>query len=241
MDIKYTGIIISKRDIAEADRIYNVFTLEEGKVQLVGRGVRRPNAKLAGSLEPLTESEIMLSKTRGKGNITGVIVSNIFISLKNDFTALILAFSALSHFNSLITQEEKDENLFNMLKKYLEAMDNVSGKENNEIKLEIISQGFIFKLLEQAGYRVEADHCVDCGGKIYAGAGNYFSARKGGVICPDCSKIEGQKMKISDSSIKLIRVFLSNKIENFSKLEVSKETMKNIKSISEAMLSWVKN
>ncbi len=241
MDIKYTGIIISKRDIAEVDRIYNVYTLEAGKVQLVGRGVRRPNAKLAGSLEPVTESEIMLSKTRGKGNITGVIVSNSFISLKNDFTALILAFSALSHFNSLITQEEKDEKLFYMLRSYLETMDKLAGKENNEIKLEIISQGFIFKLLECAGYRVEADLCVSCGGKISAGMDNQFSVERGGVICPDCAKGELRKMRISDSSIKLIRVFLSNKIENFSKVEVSKETMKNIKSISEAMLSWVKN
>ena len=239
MDFKYTSLILSKRDISEVDRIYNFFTLEDGKVQAVGRGVRKPNAKLAGNLEPLTLAEIYVSKRKGLGNITGAIAVNNFSAIKADFSATSRVFWAFSHFDKLITQQEKDERVFGLFLEYLEAMEKLSREEKAEYKLDVVTLGFLFKLTESLGYKIRVENCANCGKKIVAGNGNFFSAERGGALCYECAKTERKKVKNSDSSIKLVKLFLKNRIRSFSKLEVSEKDLRELKLIWKELIDWV--
>jgi DNA repair protein RecO (recombination protein O) len=239
MDYKYTSLILSKRDINEVDRIYNFFTLEEGKVQAVGRGVRKPNAKLAGNLEPLTQAEIYVSRKKGLGRITGAIAVNNFLALKGDFSAISRVFWALSLFDKLITQQEKDARVFGLFLDYLEAMEKLSLEKKAEYKFDVVTLGFLFKLMESLGYKIRVENCANCGKKIIAGNGNYFSAERGGALCSDCAKSERKKVKNSDTSIKLVKIFLKNKIRSFSKLEVSEKDLRELKLIWKELIDWV--
>jgi DNA repair protein RecO (recombination protein O) len=239
MDFKYTSLILSKRDIFEVDRIYNFYTLEEGKIQAVGRGVRRPNAKLAGNLEPLTQAEIYVSKRKGMGNITGAIAVNNFLAVKGDFLATSRVFWALAHFDKLITQQEKDARVFELLLEYLEAMEKLSLEKKAEYKFDVVTLGFLFRLTESLGYKIQVEYCVNCGQKIVAGNENFFSAERGGALCSQCAKTERKKVKNSDSSIKLIKIFLKNKIKSFSKLEVSEKDLRELKLIWKELIDWV--
>lgn len=239
MDYKYTSLILSKRDIAEVDRIYTFYTLEEGKIQAVGRGARKSDAKLAGSLEPLTHLEVYVSKRKGIGNITGAIVVNNFSSIKADFSAISRIFWALSHFDKLITQQEKDAQIFRLLLEYLETMERLSAEKKVEYKLDIVTLGFLFKLTESLGYKIRVEYCARCLGKIVAGNDNFFSAECGGAICPLCAKTERKKVKNSDTSIKLARIFLKNKISSFSKLDVCENDLRELKLIWKELSSWV--
>ncbi|MFZ2188338.1 MAG: DNA repair protein RecO [Candidatus Moraniibacteriota bacterium] len=239
MDFKYTSLILSKRDISEVDRIYNCYTLEDGKIQAVGRGVRRPNAKLAGNLEPLTHCEVYVSKRKGMGNITGAIAVNNFSSIKNDFSAISRVFWALSHFDKLISQQEKDAHVFELLLAYLEAMEKLSQEQKAEYKFDIVTLGFLFKLTESLGYRIRVGNCANCGRKITAGNENYFSAERGGALCAICAKTESKKVKNSDTSIKLVKIFLKNKLKSFSKLEVAEKDLRELKIIWKELIDWV--
>ena len=239
MDYKYTSLILSKRDIGEVDRIYNFFTLEEGKVQAVGRGVRKPNAKLAGNLEPLTHCEIYVSKRKGMGNITGAIAVNNFSAVKADFLAISRVFWALSHFDKLITQQEKDVRVFELLIEYLEAMDQLSSEKKAEYKFDIVTLGFLFKLTESLGYKIRVEYCANCGEKIVAGNTNYFSAQRGGALCAQCAPAERKKVRNSDSSIKLVKIVLNNRISSFSKLEVVEKDLRELKIIWKELMDWI--
>ena len=239
MDYKYTSLILSKRDISEVDRIYNFFTLEEGKVQAVGRGVRKPNAKLAGNLEPLTHCEIYVSKRKGLGNITGAIAVNNFAAVKADFAAISRIFWALAFFDKLITQQEKDEKSFALLLEYWEAMEKLSLEKRAEYKFDLVTLGFLFKLTECLGYKIRVEYCANCGEKIVAGNANYFSAERGGVLCAQCALTERKKVKNSDSAIKLVKIFLKNKISSFSKLEVAEKDVRELKLIWKELSDWV--
>jgi len=68
---KYTAIILASRDANEVNRLYIIYTLEQGLVKAVAKGVRKPAAKLAGHLEPGTLTEIYVARSRGMGQITG--------------------------------------------------------------------------------------------------------------------------------------------------------------------------
>jgi DNA repair protein RecO (recombination protein O) len=239
MDFKYTSLILSKHDIKEVDRIYNFYTLEEGKIQAVGRGVRRPNAKLAGNLEPLTHCEVYVSKKKGIGSITGAIAVNNFSAIKADFLAISRVFWVCSHFDKLITQQEKDVRTFLLFLEYLEAMERLSLEKKAEYKFDIVTLGFLFQLTESLGYKIRVECCANCGKKIVAGDDNFFSAERGGALCATCAKTERKKVKNSDTSIKLVKIFLKNKIKSFSKLEVSEKDLRELKIIWKELIDWV--
>ncbi|GBE16629.1 DNA repair protein RecO [bacterium BMS3Abin15] len=184
MERKYTGIILSKYDTGEADRIYTAYTLEMGKIKSIAQGVRKPQAKLAGHLENFVLADLTVIKKRGTGRITGSIVENNFNNLRNNLEALEYALKASDIFNNLVGMEERDEKIFNLLKQFLETLDKVSKdkKDNGEV----LFYGFVFKLLEFLGYKLEVGACVNCTSPL-SSEGNYFSAEKGGVVCKNCS------------------------------------------------------
>jgi DNA repair protein RecO (recombination protein O) len=238
MDYKYNAIILSKTDISETDRLYNVYTSEAGKIKLLAKGIRKPNAKLAGSLEPLTYSEIFVAKGRGRGNITGAISINNFLLLKNSLAALENIFRALGIFDKMIVQEEKDEKIFQLLKNYLEAMEENTKKNDDGEKEIILTLGFIFKLLENSGYGLQTRKCVECGERLKSGK-NFFSAEKGGILCATCSQKRGIKIKISDEAIKFIRIISENELVNLHKIKAEKKSIQNLRAVATEMVRWI--
>jgi len=237
MDFKYNGIILNKFDIGETDRIYGIYTFEVGKIRAKAVGVRKPNAKLAGSLEPLTQAEIFMARGRGRGNITGVIATNNFLGIKSDIHVLEKVFYAFGIFSRMVTDEEKDEKIFELLIKYLGLMDTLASGGKN-MKMDIVTAGFLIKLLDEMGYGIEVDKCVKCRGKLKP-HGNFFSPEQGGILCENCGKSLLRKIKIGHNSIKIIRLFLANKIDNFSKIEAEEKTIRNLKSVISEEINWI--
>ena len=238
MELKYHAIILSKFNISETDCLYTVFTLEAGKVSVLAKGVRKPKAKLAGVLEPITYSEIFLARNRGKGKITGAICVNNFSQIKNDLKSLENVFYVFKLLNKLVTQEEKDVRVFNLLLNYLEILENMNATIKDDEKKDLLTLGFTGKFLEALGYGIQTEKCVNCTQSLVAGE-NYFSAQQGGILCLACSRKESNKIKISDGTIKLMRVFLRNKMENFEKIKVTKKILINLKTIINESLRWI--
>jgi len=239
MEYKYQGIILNKIDVGETDRLYIIYTLEAGRVAAKAIGVKKPNAKLAGNLEPLTYSDIFLAKGRGQGNITGAIAVENFSDIKGNIEFLEKVFGALKIFSRLVTQEEKDEEIFQLLLGYLLAMEREAEKSaQDNLKSDILTLGFIFKLLKKMGYAMETRKCNICGKKLISGE-NYFSAQLGGIICPNCARSRQDKIRITDETIKFIRLFLDNKIDNLGKIKTEKENLANLKIITNEAVRWI--
>ena len=240
MEYKYTGIILSKRDVGETDRIYTIYTFEMGKIRVLAKGVRRAKARLAGYLEPITQAEIFIAKTKGLGKITGSIVSNNFPYIKSNIESMKQVFYVFKNLERIISEQSRDENIAGLLRDYLEVMDNLSAEENikNANKRNILTLGFLYKLLSELGYQVEADRCVKCEKRLIPQE-NFFSAQRGGVLCLSCASQESQKIKINDASVKLIRIFLKNKLPSLIKIDASDKDINQIKIIFSDFLGWV--
>jgi len=239
MDYQYNGIILSKYDIGETDRIYVIYTLESGKIKAIGKGARRAVAKLAGNLEPVTQAEIFVSKTKGMGKITGSIVLNNFGKIKSDLELLKNSFYIFKIIEKLVPEQAGDEGIYKMLREFLESLEKISG-EDVKIKAEMLALGFFFKLLSVLGYHLEMEKCVICRNKLKP-EHNYFSISRGGAVCLNCQAGEKNKLKINPESIKLIRIFLNNKIGNFLKIKISKNNLDNLKVVAKNSLDWLAN
>ncbi|MBV9103639.1 MAG: DNA repair protein RecO [Candidatus Eremiobacteraeota bacterium] len=68
---KTRAIVLRSHNLGEADRIYTLLTQARGKLDAVGKGVRRPKSHLAGRLEFLTETLLTLHRGRNLDVITG--------------------------------------------------------------------------------------------------------------------------------------------------------------------------
>ena len=67
------AIVLRARNLGEADKIFTLFTRSSGKVDAVGKGVRRPKSTLGGRLELLTESTLTLHRGRSLDIITSAV------------------------------------------------------------------------------------------------------------------------------------------------------------------------
>lgn len=235
MDYKYTGIILDKKDVGETDRIYTIFTLENGKIRVLAKSVRKSNAKLAGFLENFTLAEIFVAKNQGMGKITGSIVVNGFPKMRENFEAIRIVFDSMKIFGRLVGEENKDEKIFHLLRDYLEAIEKIG---NDVEKLELVSLGFSFKILEELGYKIEVNFCMECQEKIKEGD-NFFDFQRGGIICKKCLKNSGSKIQITNSSIKILRIFFQNSLKSLGKLKAQKKDINNLEVIKKDFLHWV--
>ncbi|MDO8591465.1 MAG: DNA repair protein RecO, partial [bacterium] len=62
------GIVLSRTDFGEADRILTFLTNDHGKVRAIAKGVRKSKSKLAGGIELFSISDLTLIIGRGEIN-----------------------------------------------------------------------------------------------------------------------------------------------------------------------------
>ncbi|HCU70953.1 MAG TPA: DNA repair protein RecO [Candidatus Moranbacteria bacterium] len=234
MEYKYQGIVLGKKDVGEVDRIYTIYTLEKGKIRVLAKGVRKPNARLAGTLETITKGEIFIAKNRGLGKITGSIVIDNFANIKGNLNLVTNVFFVFRIVSQIISEEEQDDEIFLLLEKYLE----LSNSLNRDEKLqEILTVGLLFKIMDRLGYGVEVNRCVNCEKKLVLEK-NYLSISRGGILCSDCHANEPNRTAISNEMIKLIRIFSKNKLENLTKLKTEDRDVQKLKGIAKEIISW---
>lgn len=238
MEYIYQSIILHAREAGETDRIYTIYTREAGKIRAMGRGVRRQEAKLAGSLETITWSEVFVARKKGMGAITGAIPVSVFSGIKSNLPALQKVFFSFKSIDALIPEQEKDEEIFNLLVGYLETTEDLVTQKASEDVILLVALGFLLKLLDFLGYRTEVYHCVACE-RTLTPLNNYFTAARGGVLCGDCRASEARKIAIGPETIKLIRIILQNKLNSFSRLRVLRKDIENLDLIIKESLRWI--
>jgi len=220
---KYTAIILSSRDIGEFDRLYAMYTLEQGLVRTVARGVRKSTAKLAGHLEPGTLSEVYVARSRGTGQIVSAIMLDNFGSVKNDFEKLQEILKIFSFLLKNFSEGEKDERVFELLKSFLET---VNGEK-------LLLEAFWWKLFDALGQRPEVMKCAHCRKRLVENSEKFFSAEKGGVIPAACRVSSGELVPVSNNQIKLLRIFWANPLAKIAKVKVGEKELRGLGRIRE--------
>lgn len=240
MEYNYTAIILKKKKIGETDRLYTFYTLEAGKLQSIGRGIRKPQAKLAGHMETLNQTDMVVARRHGLGNIASAITERYFPKIKSDARTLRGVLDAVASFERLVDFEEKDEELFELLRSYLAAVDGLEG-EGTSYKARIVTQGFLFLLLSRLGYHLEMRVCAVSGEPLSSANRYLFSPDAGGVI--DARFLgHGQRVvSVNENAIKLIRIFFQNRLASLPRLLVGEEDLVCVEHVSRSFLRWIEH
>jgi len=117
------GIILSRTNYGEADRIITVLTPEQGKLRLMVRGARRVKSKLAGGIELFTVSD--LTYIPGKGEIGTLVSSRMqrhFGNIVKQLDRVQLGYALIKLLNRA-TEDQLDSSYFELLARAFAALD----------------------------------------------------------------------------------------------------------------------
>jgi|GEM_PF-527442 len=240
---KTKAIIISKKDLGEADKLITCYSDRFGKIKLKGIGMRRQESKMAGHTEQFNLVDLEIVKGRTFDIIIGASRINDFLSLKKNLNFLAYAyyFSELidklcetgSHEKHLGAHEENEEiKIFNLLFECLVELD------QGPPILDWLASYFEIKLLKILGYGPEMNVCVGCRNNFTLER-NFFSGRLGGILCRQCESKDMIASDISNEAIKAIRFLLSKNLESVKRLKISDSLALEIKKISDYFVSFI--
>jgi DNA repair protein RecO (recombination protein O) len=169
-----TGIILSRTDYGEADRIITVLTPDHGKLSMMARGVRRHKSKLAGGIELFSTSNITYME--GKGELGTLISSRLlkyYSNIVSDIERVQLGYELIKLLNKA-TEDHPDSEYYELLEHAYAALD------DKTIDLELIRGWFHAQLLRMAGHSPNL-RTDTTGDKLSAGARYNFDSEN--MVC----------------------------------------------------------
>lgn len=238
MNYRTEGIILRSFSSGEFDRIYWIFSRDKGKIDFVAKGARKPLAKLAGGLEPLTQIEIFLIKGRKIDRAVGTIVLNQFGEIQKNLEKNIRARSILELLFYLEMDSSEAEKIYFQLERYLFELNE---GDLSLGKIDLLSLGALWKIIFLSGWGVDFFHCAGCGEKFQREKKNFFCFCRG-VICGDCLRKEQEaflKLLVEKDVVKLLRFFVQQDLVFCKKLNLSRELTFSLKKLTKAYLDEI--
>ncbi len=222
MSFKTEAFVLKNIPFREADRLYTLFTPQEGILQAVLKSAAKSNSKQAGHLPPFAKVKIMIG--RGKmDHLAGVHLVKDFSNLRSNIKLMSLASSLLELYLKESSGGQKIEEYY-LLENILYLLDNKEISLNKKI---LLTRIFLWKYLSLAGWQPELNKCVICNIKI--NNGNYWPGY--GIICTKHEQEE--KVNLSHNCQELLKKIINNSWSELINLNINKELNKEWFKVSQ--------
>ncbi len=140
------GIVLTRTDYGEADRIITMLTPDHGKVRVIAKGVRRVKSKLAGGIELFSVSNITYIPGRKEiGTLVSTRLLRHFGNIVKDIDRTMLGYDLLKRLNKA-TEDDVDDDYFALLTEGLLALDGA-------LHPRVIEMWFDAQLLRLSGHQ----------------------------------------------------------------------------------------
>ena len=150
---KAEGVILRRIKYSETSLIVTLYTREYGKIGLIAKGARNPKSKFVGSLEPASCVSIIYYHKEGRDlqMLSEVDSMRSNSSIINSIRKIAVAFAIVNLIDSVVTESESNEDIFDLLKESLLALN------DREIDIPILWY-FEINLLRQIGFEIDVDN-----------------------------------------------------------------------------------
>lgn len=148
------GIILSRRNYKEADRIISLFSKKYGKVVLVAKGVRKLQSRKRGHIEIFSNIKFIASKTNSIDIITEAELINDYGLIRKNLNKATLAYYFCEVIEKITREAEPIEKIYLILDLYLKKVET-----NNNLKQ--LRLNFIKDVLEELGFWSENENILN--------------------------------------------------------------------------------
>lgn len=141
------GIVLTRVDYGEADRIVTLLTPDHGKIRVMARGVRKVKSRMAGGVELFSVSDITYMAGRGEiGTLVSARLITHYGKIVHDITRVQQGYDLIKMVNKT-TEDDTDQNYFELLQETFKALD------NSEIPIDLTRLWLQAQLLNIGGHQ----------------------------------------------------------------------------------------
>lgn len=225
------GIIIRVRNFDEADKIAVLLTPEEGKIQMVAKGARRPRNRFAAATQLFTQVKAQLFTGRNMDTLSQVEIQASFRHLREDLVRMAYATYGCELMDALLPDRQKHDAPYLLMLTVLHLWN------EPEIGPEPVLRSFELKLLSMLGFRPSLHACASCGTEeIQMGGAVRFAPSLGGVLCPNCSAEGEGAIRISRGALESMKHLLDGDIRRAHVIRLSGDLADEIDRVLSAYI-----
>ena len=214
-DLKTMGIVVSRTNYGEADRILNIIT-PVGRVAVIAKGVRKAKSKLAGGIELFTLSDLNIHQGKGEmGILTSAKMKEHYGEILKTYERMELAGMILKKVNAV--EDLGEGSYFEIVKQCLEGL-------NNGVSVELVEGWFWLNLTKAMGEEMNLHRDMD-GNKLVEDLRYDWDVRESGFRV-------NERGEFGANEIKLLRMIVTAKLSLVRRVKIDDEMMKKILSLA---------
>jgi DNA repair protein RecO (recombination protein O) len=229
------GFIVRKINLGETDQLLTIYTKDFGKLEVLGRAIRKTSSKLRSGAEIFYLSEIEFIQGKTHKTLTDAILIDKFKNLRKSLKRLATAYKISEVLDAMLKGQESDEKIWGLLNEIFEKLNNPR-MPNTEYQ--ILYYYFLWNFISILGYQQEFYLCSLCRKKLTP-ENIFFSPGEGGLICNICGTSIQQVKEIGPNTVKILRIILKKDWPTFKKLKIKPEDLKSLKIISDYYFSEI--
>lgn len=211
--IKTLALVLKKQNLGETDRIITIFSPSLGKKRIVAKAVRKPLSKMAGHLDTLMISQIMLTDKPELPTITSAQLVESFEHLRNDLPELDKAYAITKIVEKVIVEDAPQQAIFQL------AVDSLVRIDHKE-PWSAIWLKFLSDLAKTLGLGLSNFACHSCNGKICEDG--YWSEDARTFYCLECGR-SMPALRIKGNTIKLLNLLGRNSFERIRYINIERK------------------
>jgi DNA repair protein RecO (recombination protein O) len=228
---KVEAVVIAHKEYGEADRFVRIFSLENGKMNTLAKGVRKMQSRKAAHLEPFTHAALVLAHGHTFWIITQAETLNAFPAIREDLDKTTDASYIMELVDKVSTEGQAEPALFRLALESLKRINDNADTYNAMRYYEL-------RFLDIAGFRPELQHCVACKKEIQP-EDQYFSPLQGGILCPQCGPMDNKAIAASQDTLRYLRHFQRSNYKSIENIHVPPKVRGTLQRILGAYLSSV--
>lgn len=232
------AVVLRRQDIGEADRLLVLYTPDAGKVHVIAKGVRKPASRKAGHLELFIHSRLLVARGQSLDIVTQAETIHPFRALREDLERIGYAHYAVELLDRFAAEGQANRALFDLL---VETLDRLCTAGDLALTLRF----YELRLLALEGYRPQFFYCLGCGDEIKPVI-NYFSAERGGVLCPRCgegliaqSGSARYARPLSANVLKVLRYLQTHSSEECQRLRLHATTHRELEAVMQHYITYI--
>lgn len=216
-ETKVKAIVLGGIDYKEKDKLVTLFTLENGIVPVVFKGVKSSNAKLKSAKEMFSFGDFIYTETKNRVIISAEI-SQYFYELTKDINKYYAACRILDIIKTVLPQGEPNVGLFIVTLKCLEIL------AFEDINTMLVVNKFLIFIFESLGYKFTLNACNNCGVKFLNS--RFMNIEYGDITCYNCRV--GINVELTNSDYSALRILSNCPFEKLLTIKIPEQTLKSV-------------
>ena len=224
--IKTKGIVISENKLGDFDKMITILT-PNGKIGCAAKGARKPKSVLMAGTQFFCFGEYVIYKGNNSYTVNSCDIIEVFYNLRTDLDKLNCAVEICKIVDNVTFE---NQNIYKILQLVLNTLYIISETDKN---LELVMSVFKIRLLCVLGYMPRISECLKCGKKNDI---MYFSILDDGFKCKNCGKVDNSCISMCSTTVDAIRYIITSPAKKIYSFEITEESLKELKLISDIYL-----